>query len=313
MLFPSVEVASWNKGAGVSFPSRRGQVWLRREASGGGGLRIVRFGGLFCAPRSPDLGSFWSLRSVDETMASSARCGDSVLQPCLRRGVVSSCGAAGLVRGYCVGGKLLLVGISGPFRGGRLGGDLRGVDFGFVSRWRGGAISGGLDAAAVSFSLAGRGGEEGDGDGAAGVDLFWWGYAEAGMCLRLSLFLELATTCWWWLGEVSPPMVVQRHIFRRSARMFHAVLQRSVSAIEPHLLVGVRLLLLLLLRRCSGGVGGGIWQLVRWSSWRTYRGFLVISLFDRGLSALFPGQVAFGLLLGWGCVFVIWVCFSLLC
>ena len=210
---------------------------------------------------------------------------------------------------------MLLVRRSGPLRGGRLGGDLRGVDFGFVSRWHGGATSGGLDAvvAAVSFSLAGRGGEEGDGDGAAGVDLFWWGFAVAGLCLRLSLFLELATTCWWWLGEVSPPMVVQRHIFRRSARMIHAVLQRSVSAIEPHLLVGVRLLFLLLLRRCSGGVGGRKLQMVRWSSWRTYRGLFAIFLFVRVLFALFPGQVAFGLLLGCGCVFVIWVCISLLC
>ena len=208
----------------------------------------------------------------------------------------------------------LLARRSGLRHAGRCGYDLHGVDFGLASCWLGDANSGGLDGGrAISFLLAGRGGEGGDRDGAAGVGLFWWVSAEAGLRFRLLLFLELATSCWWWLGEVSPPMIVHRGIFRPSGRMILAVLQRSESAIELHLHVGLWLLLLLPLRQGSGGVGGGMRQMMWWSSWRTYRDFCVISLFVRVLCALFPGQVAFGFLLGCGCVCKCWACISSFC
>ena len=38
-------------------------------------------------------------------MSPTARVGDPVFRPCRRRGVASSCGAAGLVKFWCVGGK----------------------------------------------------------------------------------------------------------------------------------------------------------------------------------------------------------------
>ena len=207
-----------------------------------------------------------------------------------------------------------LVSRSGPLRAGRSGGDLHDADFGLVSHWLDEVNSGGLDdGRAVSSLLAGRGGEGGGRDGATGVGLIWWGSVEDWLCFRLLLFLEMATPCSWWLGEVSPPTIDQRFIFRPSGRMILAVIQRSESAIEPRLHVGVWMLFLPLLRRCSGGVGGEMWQLLWWSSWRTFRGFFVFVLFVRVLSALFPGQVAFGFFLGCGCVFVILACTPFIC
>ena len=100
-----VAAAAWNKGAGPSSPSRRSHAWLRRGGSGVGGLQIDRFGGPFCAPRSADRGCFCSLRVAVEAMSPTARVGDPVFRPCRRRGVASSCGAAGLVKFWCVGGK----------------------------------------------------------------------------------------------------------------------------------------------------------------------------------------------------------------
>ena len=191
-----------------------------------------------------------------------------------------------------------------PLHGGRSGGGFQGGDL-FDSCCSGYANSGGLDACAhVSVPLAGRGGEGGDGDGVAGVGLFWWGSVEVGWLLRPSLLLETATTRWWWLGEVSPPMLVQRLRFRLLCRMVLAVRQRSVSAIGLHWLVGVWRALLLPFRRCSGGAGVWKWWPWRWLGWRTCGGFFGNLLFFRVLFALFPEQVAFGLLLVCGCVCV---------
>ena len=49
---------------------------------------------------------------------------------------------------------------------------------------------------------------------------------EVGRLFRSSLLLETVTTRWWWLGEVSPPILVQRLRFRLLRRMDLAVLQR---------------------------------------------------------------------------------------
>ena len=215
----------------------------------------------FGAQRSSDLLGLCPLRAGGETSVSVACVGVSVLRPCRRCAVVSSSGGAGLV-GWCVGGGLVwLAGRSGPLRGGHLGGDLHGGDFGLVSRWCSAAISGGRDGgASVSVFLAGRGGEEGNGDAATAVGLSWWGFVEVGLLLRLPLLVVMKTTRWWWLGEVSPPMIVKRLRFRLSSRMDLAVRQRSVSAIEPRLPVGVWKPVLLPLRRCFGGVGGWEWR-----------------------------------------------------
>ena len=98
-----VSAVPWSKGAGASSPSRRGHAWQRRGASGVAGLPRCRFGVPFCVPTSADVGSFCSLRVVDETRLSTARAGDPVLRPCRRRSVASSSGAAGLVGSWCVG------------------------------------------------------------------------------------------------------------------------------------------------------------------------------------------------------------------
>ena len=166
------------------------------------------------------------------------------------------------------------------------------------------------DGGSIFFPLAGRGGEGEEGECAAGVDLLWMGSVEVGLRLRLPLSFrrETARTRRWWLGEVSPPMVVQRLRFRRSCRMDLAVLQRSVSAIEPHLLLGMRKPFLLPLRWCSGGAGVWMRWALRWLGWRTCRDFFVFLLFARVLFALCPGQVAFGLLLVYGCVCVRCAC-----
>ena len=143
---------------------------------------------------------------------------------------------------------------------------------------------------------------EGNGEGAAAVGLSWWGFVEVGLLLRLPLLMVMATTRGWWLGEVSPPMIVKRLRFRLSSRMDLAVRQRSVSAIEPLLPVGVRRPVLLPLRRCFGGAGGRKRRPWWCLDWRTCGDLFVFLFFSRVLRVLFPGQVAFGLLLGWGCV-----------
>jgi hypothetical protein len=107
-----VAAASWNKGAGASSPSRRGHAWLRRRVSGVGGLRFGRSGVPLCALRSADLGCFCPLRVADEAMASTARVGVPVFRPPRRSGDASSCGAAGLVKFWCVGGRNLLPALS---------------------------------------------------------------------------------------------------------------------------------------------------------------------------------------------------------
>ena len=130
-----------------------------------------------------------------------------------------------------------------------------------------------------------------------GAGLFWQGLVVVGWRLRSALWLRLeAATSWQrWLGEASPPMLGQRPQFRRLRRMLTAVLQRSVAAIEPQLLFGLRKARFFLRQRLDGvGVRR---RAERWWSLKTSRGFFAISCFYSGLFALCHGQVAFGLLL----------------
>jgi hypothetical protein len=134
----------------------------------------------------------------------------------------------------------------------------------------------------------------------------WW-LMESVFASSLWLRLETATARQRWLGDASPPMFGQRLPFRRLRRMTLAVLQRSLAANEPWLFLGpwqARLFSPMTFRRhwCSAR------RAVRWLSYRTCRDFFVIFCFQWVLFALCLGQVAFGLLLGCGCVFGLRCC-----
>lgn len=151
-------------------------------------------------------------------------------------------------------------------------------------------------------SLAGRGGDGEVGFGMlaagdlrlglsrqSGAGLLWRGLLVVGWRLRSSLWLWLeAASSWrWWLGEVSPPMLGHRLRFRRLRRMSTAVLQRSMFAIEPQLLFGLRMVRFFLRWRLDGV---GVRQRAeRWCSLKTSRCFFAISCLYRGLFALCHG------------------------
>jgi hypothetical protein len=97
-------------------------------------------------------------------------------------------------------------------------------------------------------------------------------------------------------------MLGQRFRCRRPRRLDPAVLQRSLSAIEPRLFLGWWWSRLRSLRwsPAAGGVRHG--RAAWWLGLRTCKDLFVMFLFVRVLFALSPGQVAFGLLLVCGCV-----------
>jgi hypothetical protein len=99
-----------------------------------------------------------------------------------------------------------------------------------------------------------------------------------------------------------PPMVYQRLRFRRSRWMTTAVFQRSLAAIELRSALGVWWTRLLLLRPSSGGAADLQRRVAWWPGVRTFKDHFVFFLSARVLSALSPGQLAFGLLLACGCV-----------
>jgi hypothetical protein len=135
-----------------------------------------------------------------------------------------------------------------------------------------------------------------------GVSLIWRGSAVVGRRLLLWSRLEVATTRLRRLGDVSPPMVYQRLRFRRSRWMTTAVFQRSLAAIELRSALGVWWTRLLLLRPSSGGAADLQRRVAWWPGVRTFKDHFVFFLSARVLSALSPGQPAFGLLLACGCV-----------
>ena len=117
----------------------------------------------------------------------------------------------------------------------------------------------------------------------------WFGFVEDGWrrCLLLWPGPETATMIWWWLGDDSPPMRVQRNRFRHLGRMSLAVPQRSLSAIEPCWVLAEWQPRLLLFRRCYGDAGGWQKRMAWWWSLRTYKDFVVIFLFARFLLLFF--------------------------
>jgi hypothetical protein len=136
-----------------------------------------------------------------------------------------------------------------------------------------------------------------------GVFLLWFGSAEEGWRLRFPWRqLGAARTRLRWLGDGSPPMLGQRFRCRCSRRLDLAVLQRSLSAIEPRLLLGWwwSRLRPLRWRPAAGGVRHG--RPAWWLGLRTCKDLFVFFLFVRVLFALSSGQVAFGLVLVRGCV-----------
>jgi hypothetical protein len=135
-----------------------------------------------------------------------------------------------------------------------------------------------------------------------GVRLIWSGSAVVGRRFLLWSRLEVATTRLRRLGDVSPPMVYQRLRFRRSRWMTTAVFQRSLAAIELRSALGVWWTRLLLLRPSSGGAADLQRRVAWWPGVRTFKDHFVFFLSARVLSALSPGQLAFGLLLACGCV-----------
>jgi hypothetical protein len=136
-----------------------------------------------------------------------------------------------------------------------------------------------------------------------GVFLLWFGSAEEGWRLRFPWrWLGAARMRLRWLGDVSPPMLGQRLRFRRSRRMDLAVLQRSMSAIEPRLLLGLWWTRVRPLRWRPAAGGDRHGRVAWWLGLRTCKDLFVLFLFVRVLFALSPGQVAFGLFLVCACV-----------